>query len=594
MANARGVLEYQATDPATGNASAGASVYVFEMDGTTPIGQVMYSSLAGSATLTNPLTSDTTGLVRAYVTTPQRVLVRVGSGTFYTAAFQPDPTNIPLTTGGTLTSPTITDAITLTQVATSPQPTAPAAGFDKVFAGTDGHLYIIKPSGAPIQLIEKGQAAIVVGDIAPGAASTALLTNAGATAMVLALIANANVDPAAAIALSKLAPGAANTVVATNAGATALAASLLVNANVDPAAAITVGKLAAGSTGQVPVTVAGVPTWTSATLSKNLIVNGTGRTKQRGTMPTTDNSYAIDRMRLLMENANGFTITQETTTLPTAPGANYGYRFTVGAGNNGKGGGFWPVVAPDMEGVAGGLLSLQAQFYISHVRLANLRMGIAQFTGTADAISGDPVSAWGADGTNPTLAASWSFADTPVSLALSATTFTQKFSQNVSISSSAKNVAVLIWNDARTTTAADFFIVTDIQLERGAACTAVERTPEPIERALCLDWLEVIKAAATTALFATGVITSATTGALSIRYLPKRIAPTLSTSTLSDFQLQDGSVAPSATVLSLAGATAVGQCSLNVTAGGGGLTTGRGGGLFSANTNATLTLSSEP
>ena len=107
---ARSVLEYQATDPATGDASGSASVYVFEMDGTTPLGQVMYSSLTGSATLTNPLTADTTGLVRAYVTTRQRCLVRVGSGTFYTAEFRPDPADMALVSGQTLTSPTLTGA----------------------------------------------------------------------------------------------------------------------------------------------------------------------------------------------------------------------------------------------------------------------------------------------------------------------------------------------------------------------------------------------------------------------------------------------------------------------------------------------------
>lgn len=222
---------------------------------------------------------------------------------------------------------------------------------------------------------------------------------------------------------------------------------------------------------------------------RNLIVNGTGRTKQRATMPTTDNSYAIDRMRLLMENANGFTITQETSTLPAAPGAKYGYRFTVGSGTNGKGGGFWPVISPSMGEVAGGVLSLQAALYISNARLANLRIGVAQFTGSADAISGDPVTTWGADGTNPTLAASWSFANTPTSLALSATTWAVKYAENVSISASATNVAVVVWNDARTTTAADFFIVTDIQLERGAVSTAIERVDEGEERALCRDWL---------------------------------------------------------------------------------------------------------
>lgn len=225
---------------------------------------------------------------------------------------------------------------------------------------------------------------------------------------------------------------------------------------------------------------------------RNLLVNGTGRTKQRATLPITDNSYASDRSRILMENANGFVVTQETTTLPTAPGALYGKRYTVGSGNNGKGGDWMPLLNADMNDLPGGVVSAQCKLYISHTRLANMRVGLMQFTGTADAISGDPVSAWGADGTNPTLAANWAFVNTPASLALAATTWTTVRVDNQTLSSSAKNIALLVWNDARTTTAADFFIVTDIQLERGAVCTDVERIPEALERLLCQDWLLVI------------------------------------------------------------------------------------------------------
>lgn len=268
---------------------------------------------------------------------------------------------------------------------------------------------------------------------------------------------------------------------------------------------------------------------------KNMLVNGAGRTKQRGTLPTTDNSYAIDRSRVLMENANGFVVTQETTTLPTAPGALRGKRYTVGSGNNGKGGDWMPVIAADMDEVAGGVVSLQCKLYISNVRLANMRMAITQFVGTADAISGDPVSSWGADGTNPTLAANWSFVNTPASLAMTATTWTAKYVENQTISSSAKNLAVLIWNDARTTTAADFFIVTDIQLERGAVCTAVERLDEALEEYECMRWFERIASPGAGHQIGPAQATSSNAITLVVPYkVRKRTAPATSPSANAD------------------------------------------------------------
>jgi hypothetical protein len=327
---------------------------------------------------------------------------------------------------------------------------------------------------------------------------------------------------------------------------------------------------------------------------KNLIANGTGRTKQRTTMPTTDNSYAIDRMRLLMEQTNGWTISQETSTLPTAPGAQYGFRFTVGAGSAGKGGGFWPVVAADMAEVAGGVLSLQANIYISNARLTNMRIGIAQFTGTADAISGDPVSTWNADGTNPTLAANWSFASTPASLALAATTFGAKYAENVAISSSAKNVAMLVWCDGRSINAADFFIVTDIQCERSAVCTSVERVPEPIERVLALAWYEEFGGDNSAEPFDQAQCFSTTQAIAVVSYFPKRIAPAFSMSAATDFSITQSNASTTALTTLTLGVASKRRASLVATVGSAVLAAGNASRLAANTTNARLQFSSEP
>jgi hypothetical protein len=208
---------------------------------------------------------------------------------------------------------------------------------------------------------------------------------------------------------------------------------------------------------------------------RNLLMNGSCRTKQRTTMPTVDNSYGFDGWRVLMENANGCTLAQESADLPTL-GPAYAAKLIVGAGNNGKFGHWQPILYEDCRDIAGGVVSLQGQIKASNARLANTRLAVMQFAGTPNAISGDPISAWGADGTNPTPAASWSFAGTPISLGVT-TAWLPYYVENVPISSAAKNLAVMYWCDARTTTVGDYLLATDVQLERGAVCSAVDRVP---------------------------------------------------------------------------------------------------------------------
>ena len=74
-------------------------VYVFEADGTTLLGQAMYSALVGGTVLPNPLTPDNLGLVKAWTPLPQRVTVRVGSVTAapFDSSFGPDEASLQTT-----------------------------------------------------------------------------------------------------------------------------------------------------------------------------------------------------------------------------------------------------------------------------------------------------------------------------------------------------------------------------------------------------------------------------------------------------------------------------------------------------------------
>lgn len=90
---ARGVLTHvtQRKDAANRlSVAGGAEVTVYEMDGVTPIAQTMYTARTGGAVLSNPLTADTSGLIKAYVPIPQACLVEV-NGVQTPTAFEADP-----------------------------------------------------------------------------------------------------------------------------------------------------------------------------------------------------------------------------------------------------------------------------------------------------------------------------------------------------------------------------------------------------------------------------------------------------------------------------------------------------------------------
>lgn len=185
----------------------------------------------------------------------------------------------------------------------------------------------------------------------------------------------------------------------------------------------------------------------SSSSSRNYVINGSFKLAQRA-MPTADNVYALDRWRMLTENANGYVVTQDTADIPT--GATHACKMVVGSGNNGKFG-IWQVLESiDCKELAGQTVSILVPIK-STAGIADVRIGVVAFTGTADSVSGDPISAWGAAGTNPTLAASYAFANTPANI--SPTTSWADYSvTNISISASMTNLAIFIWSDDRTTT----------------------------------------------------------------------------------------------------------------------------------------------
>lgn len=223
---------------------------------------------------------------------------------------------------------------------------------------------------------------------------------------------------------------------------------------------------------------------TSASGAQQLARNGSFAVNHRVTMPTTDNGFCVDGWRLLLEAANAATITQDTADVPS--GAAFALKLTVGSGNNNKFGICSSIESRDVKPLRGGVVSLRVPLKATAGLTdgaGKIRIGIAEYTGTADTSSGDPISSWGAEGTNPTLNTGWAFINTPAAIAVT-TSWADYLVENVSVGASANNLTLIIWSDDKTNTQ-----TTDIlriggylTLAKGATAPEAVVLPHSMER----------------------------------------------------------------------------------------------------------------
>lgn len=282
----------------------------------------------------------------------------------------------------------------------------------------------------------------------------------------------------------------------------------------------------------------GTSTWDTLA-RKNVLINGDFQVWQRGTSgPTTaDNAYGPDRWRCLTETTStGFVVSQESSDLPTG-GARRACKFAIGASNNIKGGIFTPLEGQDIWHMRGQSVSLQFKMKVSDARIGDVRAAIVQWTGTEDAVSADPINVWGAAATVPTYTGSWANANTPANLSPTTSWATYRI-ENVTISSSATNLAVFIWIDDKTTTAGDYMLVTDVQLELGSVCTEVERRHTAEERMLCKRYFQRFGGTTNAAISNGGYCTGTTQALIPLRFeQAMRAAPTVTYPTAGNLSI---------------------------------------------------------
>lgn len=267
---------------------------------------------------------------------------------------------------------------------------------------------------------------------------------------------------------------------------------------------------------------------------RNKIINGCGKVAQRA-IGTTDNSYTLDRWRVLMEAANACTVSQVASGSPTAAGSMI--RLTVGSGNNNKFGIFQVLENTDAFDLRNIVSTLSAAIKAT-AGISNVKMALLSWAGSVDGVSGDPISSWGADGVNPTLAANWSYINTPVNLNVATSFSALPYSVNGTYSGN--NIAVFIWCDDKTTTqTTDMLDISLVQLEAGSVATTYENRSFQDELRDCQRYFRKSFPYATAPAQNTGSLLGAPTGTGQVNnqrfgsYVPfapvMRSAPTVTT-----------------------------------------------------------------
>ncbi len=220
-------------------------------------------------------------------------------------------------------------------------------------------------------------------------------------------------------------------------------------------------------------------------VGRNKLINGRFQVDQRNagaSTTTADNAYWADRWRYIGE-ASADCKARDTT---LGGGRLNGLiKFT---GTTDKGGAFQVIEGINCKDMRSQAVVFSANLVVSNTRLGNIKMGIAEWTSTEDATTGDPVSSWGADGVTPTLAANWAWLNTPSNLGV--TTSDVRYQVTATAGASGNNLAVVVWNDDKNYNANDTLYITDVQFEIGTQAKVFEFISAPLLSIQCKWYYE--------------------------------------------------------------------------------------------------------
>jgi hypothetical protein len=234
---------------------------------------------------------------------------------------------------------------------------------------------------------------------------------------------------------------------------------------------------------------------TGTPINKNYLINGGFAIAQRGTSfvsgANNDDAYTLDRWYILSDTNDVIDVTQDTSTVPT--NGQFAIALDVETANK-KFGIATIIENKDVIGLVGNTVTFSFKAKVSSTtKLDNVKAAIVAWSGTADTVTSDIISAWGAEGTNPTLIANATYENSPANLSVTTSYATYSVSAAVDTAST-KNLILFVWSDVTDTTAGDFLYIAESKLELGSTATAFVYAGGTIqgELAACQRYFQVI------------------------------------------------------------------------------------------------------
>jgi len=220
--------------------------------------------------------------------------------------------------------------------------------------------------------------------------------------------------------------------------------------------------------------------------TRNKVINGAMQVSQRATSfsggtANANDAYTLDRWYILSEGSDSVDVDQIADSPDTG-----GKCIRLDVETTGEKFGIAQIVeAVNCTGLIGNTVTLSFAAKVSDARIDTIKAGIVAWSGTADTVTSDIVSSWGADGTTPTLIANATFENTPADLGVTTSWATYTVTANVDTASTA-NLILFIWSDDATNPlAGDFLYITNVQLELGDTATPFEHRSYGQELARC-------------------------------------------------------------------------------------------------------------
>ena len=202
---------------------------------------------------------------------------------------------------------------------------------------------------------------------------------------------------------------------------------------------------------------------------RNDIINGGYLVNQENDTAAADDDYSIGDLFLHVGEA------AVTTSLQTSGGPqgdrNFA-RINIDTANKQSGWVYFLSNADCQDYIANGKMSFGIKVKtVADKVIGTVRIGLLKWTGTADAVTSDVVATWAQDGTNPTLATSWSYENTPADVDIT-TSWARYTVEDVTVDADTNNLAAFLWIDDGTIAEDDQLDVTEWQLNPGSTVNA--------------------------------------------------------------------------------------------------------------------------